>query len=109
MKARVNWMIGAVWLAFVVAVLMSNFFIIANNIGMFAAIEAGAILGPMKHIIDVPCDTSGMVFVPCDPIGHDEPLFTIPLKLLLILALVATFGLSYWMTRGPRAAEKLAT
>ena len=33
MKARVNWMIGAVWLAFVIAVLMSNFFIIANNMG----------------------------------------------------------------------------
>jgi hypothetical protein len=105
----VNWIIGGVWLAFLIAVLMSNFFIIANNMGLFAAIEAGAVLGPIKHVIDIPCDTSGMMYVPCDPIGHDEPSFAISLKLLLVVALVATFALNFWKTHGSRAAERSAT
>jgi hypothetical protein len=105
-STRVNWIIGAVWVAFVIAVLMSNFFIVANNMGLFAAIEAGAILGPMKEIVDVPCDTSGPMYLPCDPMTHSEPSFAISLKLLLVVALVATFALKFWASRPERSPSK---
>lgn len=97
---HIRWGIVTVWLAFAAALFSSNFFIIAQTTGVFAAIEIGAIIGPMKTVTVVPCETSHY-YGPCG-VYDEVPKWTISLKILFMLAAIASAGLWFWASERAR-------
>lgn len=105
---HIRWAIVVVWLAFIAAFLSSNFFIVAHNAGLYAALEAGAILGPLHTITIVPCDIGFHDFtngVGCG-VYDNVPSFSISLKLVFIICTITSAGLWFWASERARKSQK---
>jgi hypothetical protein len=100
---HIRWGIVVVWLAFLLAFLASDFFVVAHNAGIYAAIEAAAVLGPTRAITDTslcyPTSYSG-----CASTTY-EPSFSISIKLLLGLTAVVSVGLWLWAAQRQRQSS----
>lgn len=80
---------------FFVAFLASDFFVVANAYGVFAAIEVAALNGPRHWVSDC---SSGPYFYDCFA-SHDEPAFRVSLKFLFGFLTLVAAGFWFWASQ----------
>lgn len=102
---QLKWGIIVIWLAFLLALLASNFFGIAFKSGIFAAIEYGAINGPLHSVTVVPCEFHALTYMSNCGVYEDLPSFTVSLKLLFALAVILSAGLAFWASERARLSR----
>ena len=104
---HLRWCIVVVWLAFIVAFLYSDFFVVAHNAGLYAAFETGSILGPVHKVtILPPCAYS--VYNPVSDCGvyEDVPSFRVSLKLIFIISVISSAGFLFFASERARQSQK---
>jgi hypothetical protein len=94
---HINLAIRAIWIAFVVALLLSDFLRIAAEYGPFAAGEFAQLSGPMKTVSEWICGPirPWSSLDNCE-ITKQAPSFAIKIKTLLALAIILTGVLWVW-------------
>lgn len=97
---HIKFSIVLIWLAFLIAVLASNTFIVAGNYGLYAAIQAGAIVGPLREVRDYSA-CGEFTFPNCETTNY-VPSYSIPIKNLFGLAVALSVGLWFWASERER-------